>query len=77
MWNCKSSIFLPSFSELRNPALRCEKAESSGAKIVNPPPFAVMSCVESVSGEVGSVGTNGFDDVGDDAFGAGACFGDA
>ncbi|GAU15630.1 hypothetical protein TSUD_108890 [Trifolium subterraneum] len=37
----------------------------------------MSSGVESVSGEVGSVGTNGFDDVGDDAFGAGACFGDA
>jgi hypothetical protein len=39
--------------------------------------FVMSSGVESVSGEVGSVGTNGFDAVGDDAFGAGACLGDA
>lgn len=107
MWNCNSSIFLFSFSELKNPALRCEKAESSGAKIVNPPLFADMSCEfrlsticvvlrrrvrivnvfaflrifvmsSGVESEVsGNVGTNGFVDVGDAAFGAGACFGDA
>lgn len=44
MWNCKSSIFLFSSKELRNPALRLENAESSGARIVKPPFFAVMSC---------------------------------
>ncbi|KAI5413179.1 hypothetical protein KIW84_057691 [Lathyrus oleraceus] len=110
MWNCKSSIFLFSFREFKKPALRFEKAESSGARIVSPPLFPVMSCefmllmisvvfrrrvrmlnvlaflrilvmssgVESeVSGESGSVGTKGFVDVGDAAFGARACFGDA
>lgn len=44
MWNCKSSIFLFSSKELRNPALRLENAESSGARIVKPPFLAVMSC---------------------------------
>ncbi|KAJ1425980.1 hypothetical protein SESBI_10707 [Sesbania bispinosa] len=44
MWNCNSSIFWPSFRELRNPAFSCEKAESSGARMVKPPLLAVMSC---------------------------------
>ena len=44
MWNCTSSIFWPSFRELRKPALRLEKAESSGARMVMPPLLAVMSC---------------------------------
>nr|AFK34961.1 unknown [Lotus japonicus] len=44
MWNWHSSIFWFSFRELRNPALRCEKAESSGARMVMPPFLAVMSC---------------------------------
>ncbi|KAF1897465.1 hypothetical protein Lal_00035171 [Lupinus albus] len=44
MWNCNSSIFWPSLRELRKPALRFEKAASSGARIVKPPLLAVMSC---------------------------------
>ncbi|KAK7404708.1 hypothetical protein VNO78_05667 [Psophocarpus tetragonolobus] len=44
IWNCRSLIFLPSFRELRKPALRFEKAESSGARMVMPPLFAVISC---------------------------------
>lgn len=44
MWNCKSSIFWPWLRELRNPALSCVKAVSSGARMVRPPLFAVMSC---------------------------------
>ncbi|RYR42853.1 hypothetical protein Ahy_A08g039295 [Arachis hypogaea] len=105
MWNCKSSIFWPWLREFKNPALSCAKALSSGAKIVRPPLFAVISCelmllIISVlfsslvrtlnvfaflrilpmssgaeseeSGESGNVGTNGFDDVGAEAFGDGA-----
>ncbi|RYR70359.1 hypothetical protein Ahy_A03g016859 isoform B [Arachis hypogaea] len=44
MWNCTSSIFCFSSNEFRNPALRLEKASSSGARIVMPPVLAVMSC---------------------------------
>ncbi|TKY68385.1 hypothetical protein E2542_SST04632 [Spatholobus suberectus] len=33
MWNCKSSIFWPSFRELRKPTLSCEKAASSSARM--------------------------------------------
>ncbi|KAJ1425981.1 hypothetical protein SESBI_10708 [Sesbania bispinosa] len=43
MWNCNSSIFWPSFRELRNPAFSCEKAESSGARMVKPPLLAVWN----------------------------------
>lgn len=38
MWNCNSSTFCLSLSELRNPAFSFEKALSSGAKRVKPPP---------------------------------------
>lgn len=44
VWNCKSSTFCLSLSELRNPALSFEKAVSSGAKRVNPPELEVTSC---------------------------------
>ena len=35
---------MPSSRALRNPALSCEKAVSSGARMVMPPLLAVMSC---------------------------------
>lgn len=52
-WNCKSSSFWASLRELRNPGLRSEKEESSGANMVRPPDLVetsweliwFMSCV--------------------------------